>query len=233
MPPSSAGRTLSSHLRKSYVQYLRGFPAGCRAAVGVAPAGEERQEPLLRRREPRGRRVVGPGEVPEPLDLGGRHPYRGDIVRQYRLGHPGRVVAVVLGREVGRRPRDLGDGRDDAVDAEPGELPLRGEAEVAALVGGERRAREARHPLRDLAPRVAAEPPRHCLARLRVERADGGGPEVYVHSEGGRISRHGSLPTSLRRGCASGTSTTLSQPRPAVTSGGSCRFRAPGLGHSV
>lgn len=28
MPPSSAGRTLSSHLRKSYVQYLRGFPAG-------------------------------------------------------------------------------------------------------------------------------------------------------------------------------------------------------------
>lgn len=61
-------------------------------------------------------------------------------MRQYRLGHPGRVVAVVLGREVCRRPRDLGDGRDDAVDAEPGELPLRGEAEVAALVGGERRA---------------------------------------------------------------------------------------------
>ena len=110
---------------------------------------------------------------------------------------------------------------------------MRGEAEVAALVGGERRAGEARHPLRDLAPGVAAEPPRHGLARLRVERADGGGPEVYVHSEGGRISRHGSLPTSLRRGCASGTSTTLSQPRPAVTSGGSCRFRAPGLGHSV
>ena len=154
-------------------------------------------------------------------------------MRQYRLGHPGRVVAVVLGREVGGRPRDLGDGRDDAVDAEPGVLPLRGEAGVAALVGGERRAGEARHPLRDLAPRVAAEPPRHGLARLRVERADGGGPEVYVHSEGGRISRHGSLPTSLRRGCASGTSTTLSQPRPAVTSGGSCRFRAPGLGHSV
>lgn len=154
-------------------------------------------------------------------------------MRQYRLGHPGRVVAVVLGREVGSRPRDLGDGRDDAVDAEPGELPLRGEAEVAALVGGERRAGEARHPLRDLAPGVAAEPPRHGLARLRVERADGGGPEVHVHSEGGRISRHGSLPTSLRRGCASGTSTTLSQSRPAVTSGGSCRFRAPGLGHSV
>ena len=37
----------------------------------------------------------------------------------------------------------------------------------------------------------------------------------------------------MRRGCASGTSTTLSQPRPAVTSGGSCRFRALGLGHSV
>ena len=176
---------------------------------------------------------MGGGEVPEPLDLGGRHPYRGDVVRQYRLGHPGRVVAVVLGREVCRRPRDPGDGRDDAVDAEGRQLPLRREAEVAALVGGERRAREARHPLRDLAPRVAAEPPRHGLARLRVERADGGGPEVYVHSEGGRISRHGSLPTSLRRGCASGTSTTLSQPRPAVTSGGSCRFRALGLGHSV
>ena len=111
--------------------------------------------------------------------------------------------------------------------------PLRREAEVAALVGGGRRAREARRPLRDLAPRVAAEPPRRGLARLRVERADGGGPEACAHSEGGGISRHGSLPTSLRRGCAPGTSATLSRPRPAVTSGGSYLFSALGLGHSV
>ena len=57
-------------------EVVRPVPPGVsgrrRAAVGVAPAGQERQEPLLRRREPRGRRVVGPGEVPEPLDLGGR-----------------------------------------------------------------------------------------------------------------------------------------------------------------
>ena len=64
---------------------------------------------------------------------------RGDVVGEYRLGHPGGVVPVVLGGRVGGRPGDLRDRGDDALDAEPGELPLRGEAEVAALVGRERR----------------------------------------------------------------------------------------------
>ena len=89
------------------------------------------------------------------------------------------------------------------------------------------------HPPGDLAPGVAGEPPRHGLAGVRVEGADGGRPQVDVHPERGRILWHGSLPASLRRGCAYGTSTSLSQPRPAVTSGGSCLFSALGLGHSV
>ena len=152
---------------------------------------------------------------------------------EYRLGHPGGVVPVVLGGRVGGRPGDLRDRGDDALDAEPGELPLRGEAEVAALVGRERRPGEPIHPPGDLAPGVAGEPPRHGLAGVRVEGADGGRPQVDVHPERGRILWHGSLPTSLRRGCAYGTSTSLSQPRPAVTSGGSYLFSALGLGHSV
>lgn len=152
---------------------------------------------------------------------------------EYRLGHPGGVVPVVLGGRVGGRPGDLRDRGDGALDAEPGELPLRGEAEVAALVGRERRPGEPIHPPGDLAPGVAGEPPRHGLAGVRVEGADGGRPQVDVHPERGRILWHGSLPTSLRRGCAYGTSTSLSQPRPAVTSGGSCLFSALGLGHSV
>jgi len=154
-------------------------------------------------------------------------------VGEYRLGHPGGVVPVVLGGRVGGRPGDLRDRGDDALDAEPGELPLRGEAEVAALVGRERRPGEPIHPPGDLAPGVAGEPPRHGLAGVRVEGADGGRPQVDVHPERGRILWHGSLPTSLRRGCAYGTSTSLSQPRPAVTSGGSYLFSALGLGHSV
>ena len=157
----------------------------------------------------------------------------GDVVGEYRLGHPGGVVPVVLGGRVGGRPGDLRDRGDDALDAEPGELPLRGEAEVAALVGRERRPGEPIHPPGDLAPGVAGEPPRHGLAGVRVEGADGGRPQVDVHPERGRILWHGSLPTSLRRGCAYGTSTSLSQPRPAVTSGGSYLFSALGLGHSV
>ena len=71
------------------------------------------------------------------------------------------------------------------------------------------------------------------IFKVRVEGADGGRPQVDVHPERGRILWHGSLPTSLRRGCAYGTSTSLSQPRPAVTSGGSYLFSALGLGHSV
>lgn len=152
---------------------------------------------------------------------------------EYRLGHPGGVVPVVLGGRVGGRPGDLRDRGDDTLDAEPGELPLRGEAGVAALVGRERRPGEPTHPPGDLAPGVAGEPPRHGLAGVRVEGADGGRPQVDVHPERGRILWHGSLPTSLRRGCAYGTSTSLSQPRPAVTSGGSYLFSALGLGHSV
>ncbi len=66
-------------------------------------------------------------------------------------------------------------------DAEPGELPLRGEAEVAALVGRERRPGEPIPP-GDLAPGVAGEPPRHGLAGVRVEGADGGRPQVDVPS---------------------------------------------------
>ena len=79
--------------------------------------------------------------------------------------------------------------------------------------------------------------PRACRGRASPRAAagaaDGGRPQVDVHPERGRILWHGSLPTSLRRGCAYGTSTSLSQPRPAVTSGGSYLFSALGLGHSV
>ena len=154
-------------------------------------------------------------------------------MRQYRLGHPGRVVAVVLGREVCRRPRDHGDGRDDAVDAEPGELPLRGEAEVAALVGGEDgpgkpdiHSATSPHGLpRNLL--VTASPVSASSAQTVVDLRCTSIPKAveYLGTGASQPRCGAAAPLALQQHCRS--------PDPRSRAGGSCRFRAPGLGHSV
>ena len=125
----------------------------------------------------------------------GRGPIRGDVVGEYRLGHP--LAASFLSFLEAESAADSGIFETAATThstPSPASSLCGGEAEVAALVGRERRPGEPIHPPGDLAPGVTGEPPRHGLAGVRVEGADGGRPQVDVHPERGRILWHGSLP---------------------------------------